>query len=186
MLGASIAAPLAMPPTVQPSPLDDDLLADGVGGHDRPGRVGPAVGVARGGDASAMPAVTRSPIERDADEAGGAHEDVARRRSRCAAAVAAHIASATATSVPGGAVGVAAVEHDRRGLTAGGREVALATPAPGPAQARFWVKTPAAATGLAVGGGDEGEVGVARSALMPDVRTPAAHEAPCGDGDAHG
>ena len=44
MFGASIAAPLAMPPTVKPGPDARASPCDGVGGQDRLGRVGAAVG----------------------------------------------------------------------------------------------------------------------------------------------
>ena len=46
-LGASMPAPLAMPPTVQPSPCGHRRLGHRVGGHDRPGGVGAAVGAQR-------------------------------------------------------------------------------------------------------------------------------------------
>ena len=42
MFGASIAAPLAMPPMTQPSPVTTTCFGDGVGRHDGPGRRWPA------------------------------------------------------------------------------------------------------------------------------------------------
>ena len=80
MFGASIAAPLAMPPTVHPSPstatvfgtVSVVMIARGGVGR-RPSGCAPAA-------TAGIPVAQRRRVERDADEAGGAHEHVLGRR----------------------------------------------------------------------------------------------------------
>ena len=79
--GASMPAPLAMPPTGKPpAPTATDCLGTDVGGHDRAGRVvGAGHGEQRHGrvDAGEQP-VDRQPL---ADQAGRADRDVAGRHA---------------------------------------------------------------------------------------------------------
>ena len=174
MFGASIAAPLAMPPTVTPPPSTDDLLAIGVGGHDRLGRVGAAVGAAarrpargcRRAIASIGSGMPMRPVEHTSTSSAAQPSSSATRR--------AHLLGVGRPAVAGGGVGVAAVEDDRarpgrrwrrggRGRDAPARRVtcsAVNTRRRRPARRRRWRRatrsgSPLALMPQATPGGDE-------------------------------
>ena len=127
--------------------LDDHLLRDGVGGHDRPGRGGSRLLSSRPRLCQLRDAaLERCGVERDADETGRADEHVVECAAELLRGPRTHLVGDVDVG-SGRAVGVAAVQHDRRGATTGGREMLTRRPRTGPAQARFWVNTPAAETG---------------------------------------
>ena len=79
--GASMPAPLAMPPTVQPSPVDRRRLGDGVGGAGSPRRPRPPPSRGqRGGGVRRRPGSSAVHRQPHADQAGGADGDARRRR----------------------------------------------------------------------------------------------------------
>ena len=149
MFGASIAAPLAIPPTVKPSPAHDRLLAVGVGGADRlrgrrRRRRRRRCGRPR---ASAMPAVIASIGSAVADQPGGADEHLVGR----AAELGGDRARTSPGRRPGPAAPVAALAHPLLRTTAAARPPVRVRWAlvvtTGAAVILFWVNTAAAATG---------------------------------------
>ena len=110
--GASMPAPLAMPADAPAGPLDDDLLADRVGGHDGGGRVGAAgrvEGVVRRVDAGQdLVAVVDEP-----DQAGGADDDVEGADAEVVGDPLGDGVGGLEAVGAGVAVGAAGVEHDR-------------------------------------------------------------------------
>ena len=165
MFGASMAAPLAMPPTVNPSPSTMTSLANGVGGHDgawRPRRAASRPAAPRRHQRR-DPGLEARHGERDPDQPGLADEDLA----RCAtpsrlAHERAHPLGVGHARRAGGGVGVARSRappprRARRWRRGGARLTCT-----GAAVARLAVKTPAAGTAAAVVGGHQGEVGGAR------------------------
>ena len=76
--GASMPAPLAMPPTVQPSPLGDGRLVHGVGGLDGDGGLLAAVLGRAAAAAFSMPGSSLSIGQQQADQPGGGDGDLAR------------------------------------------------------------------------------------------------------------
>ena len=132
--GASMPAPLAIPPTVQPSPLLHGRLRHGVGGHDRLGGVRPAV-LAQSRAAARrrrQQLVHRQP---HADQPGRADRDVARADAPSRAAACSAVAWVSAK--PSGPVqalappelSTTARSRARRRAPAGSR--APARPGPG-------------------------------------------------------
>ena len=83
--GASIPAPLAMPPIVQPSAAHGRGLRHGVGRHDGVRGVVSAIGgEARDAGGGAVEDLRAEDLVARADEAGRADEDVARAHARAA------------------------------------------------------------------------------------------------------
>ena len=149
MFGASIAAPLAMPPTVKPSPGDDDLLRHGVGGHDGPGRRGPGVvgptprrrrwPRARGSTVSIGNGMPISPVWQTSTSSVDAPMPPATTRHRRRSA-------ASRPACAGRRVGVARRQDDARRAARRWRRGGPGSPGPGAAAARLDVNTPAAGT----------------------------------------
>ena len=187
--GASIAAPLAIPPTVTAAPVPeleagDGLLAHGVGGEDRVGGGVRSFVVrhAAPARASGCPTSTAAPSASGMPMSPVEHTRTSSGAQPRPAAVSSHMRRASrATRLAGRGVGVPRVEHDR-GVACPSRRCSRLI-CTGAAVARFVVNTPAADTGRRVGGGNDREVGRARG--LDAAGEPAGLE-PAGCGDAHG
>ena len=141
--GASMPAPLAMPPTTKPAPLTAHGLGDRVGGHDRrrPRRRRPRRSAAPDGRAStpAQQQVHRQPL---ADQAGRADRDLAGAAAEQLGDVLGGGVGVLEAGRAGAGVGAAGVEHD--GAQPRRPRAPARSTAPGAALTRLPVKTPAA------------------------------------------
>ena len=182
MFGASMAAPLAMPPTTKPGRCTTTSLATvsvvmmARAASWPPSGVRPA---ARAG----MPPSTTSIGQRDADEAGGADEHLVGGAPEGGGGGGAHALGVLHPGGAGGGVGVAAVEDHGGGPAAAGDEVACGVTTTGAAVSLFCVKVAAASTA------SPSAVATRDRSGSPDGLMPAAIPAatnPAGVGDAHG
>ena len=181
MLGASIAAPLAIPPMRQPSPSTVTVFGTVSVVMIARAAAGPP-SAARGRRRRAgMPRAQRRGIERDADEPGRAHEDMLGRRcTDGGGSERGHLLGDLDVGA-GGAVGVAAVEHDGARLTAGRLEMALGD-AHRTGAGEVLGEHAGRGDRLAVVGGDDGEVG---GAGRLDADVAAGGDEPLRGGDRH-
>ena len=123
---------------------DEHLLGHGVGGHDRPGGVGAALGRA-GRHQGRHARLHHLDREGDADEARRADQDVVGRAPERRRRRRAHPLGVLHAHRAVGGIGVAAVEHHRGRPPAGAARWARLT-CTGPAASLFEVKVAAAAT----------------------------------------
>ena len=178
--GASMPAPLAMPPTVKPSPSTTRVLAHGVGGHDRLGRVGAAVGGQRGrrrrrrrraaGPSAAARRSGRSSRPRPRPRRRRAPRRRARRWRGCPAKPAGPVQALAPPELRTTAREPAVRERPARDHSTGA------------ALTRLLVKTPAAASS---GPSLTTSATSGPPLAFSPAATPAARK-PCGGGDAHG
>ena len=165
--GASMPAPLAMPPIDQPPPVDDRLLADRVGGHDRLGRVLPPS--SRGAAyAASTPASSAAAVVGEPDQAGRADDDVDRADAEVAGDLLGDRVGGLEALGAGVAVGAAGVEDD------GADDAVLDD-----------LLAPEDRVGLAAVGGEDGRGGVGRAVVDDEGEVLAAGRLQPG-GDAGG
>ena len=171
IFGESIAAPFAMPPTTKPSPRRP-FPCDGVRWSAMASAASVAPSTPLGGDRPGMPRHRLHGGQAVADEAGGHISVVQAAAQPSAATRAAEVLGVGVAGLAGGGVGVA-VQQNRRGVP--WRAAAQVVLAELDRRVRHLVRREDArgGDGLAVPGGDQGEVEALRSSLTP-AWTPAA------------